>query len=125
MHVLGDGMTAPISVKELVDTVSMPILYEAFQQKWAITWNEYASIDRELDQYRGIEFEDRKEEVKEIIKRKQDKFFELLPSFQWASARAKMSELAMKDFEQFVELIQTTGGKEIPKESSFESGAQA
>ena len=54
-----------------------------------------------------------------------DKFFELLPSFQWASARAEMSVLAMKDFEAFVELLQTTGGKEVPKESSFETEAKA
>jgi len=121
----GSGMSVPVKIEELVAQVSMPILYEAFQQKWAITWNEYAAIDRELDQYRGIEFEDRKEEVKEIIKRKQDKFFELLPSLQWCTARAKMSELAMKDFEQFVDLIQTSGGKEVPRESRFESGAQA
>lgn len=118
-------MSVPISIKQLVDTVSLPVLYEAFQQKWAITYNEYAAIDRELDQYRGIEFEDRKEEVKDIIKRKQDKFFELLPSLQWCTARAKISELAMKDFEQFVELIQTTGGTQVPKESSFESEASA
>lgn len=114
-----------ISVKELVEKVSMPILYEAFQQKWARSWNEYASIDRELDQYRGIQFEDRKEEVKEIIKRKQDKFFELLPSLQWATARANMSELAMKDFEEFVKMIQMSGGNEVPRESSFDSEATA
>ena len=53
-------MKTPIKIEELVEKVPMLILYEAFQQKWAIEWNAYAAIDRELDQYRGIEFEDRK-----------------------------------------------------------------
>lgn len=100
--------------------MSLPVKFDEFEKEFVKTWNEYTSIDRELDQFRGVSFEDRIDEVRDIIKRKQDKFFELVPSLNWAIARKEFAVLACKDFETFVEALKMTG-TEVPNESQAQA----
>jgi len=75
-------------------------------------YDEYVSLHKELDKYRGKPMDNDLEEINKLIGEIQNKFASLYPAYHFIAARHQYVNNAVNSYNEFIEILKKAGARE-------------